>query len=332
MVKTKGILLYSGGLDSIIAAKLLLDQKIDLIGFHCILPYYPPDLDPENLQISIIAKEIGLKLHHYRCGMDYIEMLKNPAHGYGKNINPCIDCKMYFLKKAEKFMEEENADFIATGEVVGQRPMSQLKHTLNHIENSTNLKGRLLRPLSAKILNPTIVEEEGRVDRELLLDINGRGRKRQMELAAEYGITDYSSPSGGCLFTEMHIAARIRDLFKHHSRYNEIDMYLITVGRHYRLNDTTKIIVSRNESEGNELEKYRNYSDYIFIPRFSGPDVLVKGPLKPDDVNLISSITARYGKPKIDDNQIVMIDKDGNETVISAPDPITDKRLNSMRI
>lgn len=213
MKSVKCILLYSGGLDSLLAGKVLLDEGIDVTGLHCILPYYPPDVDTEDLKESIIAKQIGLKLVHYRCGDEYINMLKNPPHGYGKHINPCIDCKIFFINKAAEIMIETGSDFVATGEVVGQRPMSQYKNTLIHIENST-LKGRLLRPLSAKLLKPTIPEMNGIVNREKLYDISGRGRSRQIELAKYFGIKDYSSPAGGCLFTDSFISSRIKDLMK----------------------------------------------------------------------------------------------------------------------
>ena len=198
--KGKCILLYSGGLDSLLAGKILIDLNIEVIGFHCVLPYYPPDTDLEKLDISIYAKQIGLNLRYHRCGDEYIDILKNPPNGYGKHINPCIDCKIYFIKKAVELMQKTDADFVATGEVMGQRPMSQQKNSLNHIENNT-LKGKLLRPLSAKLLVPTIPEITGIVDREKLYDINGRGRSKQFELAKNFGIKNFSSPAGGCLFT-----------------------------------------------------------------------------------------------------------------------------------
>lgn len=327
----KCILLYSGGLDSIIAAKILLNQGIEVLGLHFILPYYPPDTDYENLKESINARNIGLKLIHYKCGNEYIDILKNPAHGYGKNVNPCIDCKIFFINKAIELMIKENADFIATGEVVGQRPMSQQKNTLIHIENST-IKGKLLRPLSAKLLNPTIPELEGTVDREQLFDISGRGRKRQLELAHKLGILNFSPPAGGCLFTDKFISARIIDLLKFQPDFNQSDLYVLKIGRHFRINPYLKIIVSRNEFETAELDKYENDGDYYFRPEFSGPSVSVKGILTDSDIKIINSIIFRYGKPSELENLISIYSKGSFYKCESAINSISDNILEKYRI
>lgn len=323
-MKVKGILLYSGGLDSLLAAKLLLNQGVELIGLHFILPFYPPDFDVSSLKAVQQAEQIGLKLEFYKCGAEYLEMLKNPLHGYGKNINPCIDCKIFFIKKAAEYMVKYNADFVASGEVVGQRPMSQLKHTLKHIEKSTGLKGRLLRPLSAKLLEPTLAETEGRIDRNKLLDINGRGRKRQLELAAEYGITDYSSPSGGCLFTDRNIASRIKDIFDNDNAIGETDIYSATLGRHYRTDGNAKVIVARNEKESRELEKLKDSADIMFYPVFSGPTVFVKGSITEEDEIMIAAFMAKYGKPEPDEKRVSMVCRDGNEYTIYAEERDTE--------
>ncbi len=317
-MKARGILLYSGGLDSLLAAKLLMEQDVELTGLQFILPFYPPDFDFEELHSVKQAKNIGLKLEFYKCGKEYLEMLKNPMHGYGKNINPCIDCKIFFIKKASEYMERYNADFVATGEVVGQRPMSQLKHTLKHIEKSTDLKGRLLRPLSAKILEPTAAEIEGKIDRSRLLDINGRGRKRQLELAAEYGITDYASPAGGCLFTDKNIASRIKDIFDHEDDINETDIYSATIGRHFRTDNNVKIIVSRNEKEGIELEKIKNNADCMIYPEFSGPTIFVKGDLNEKDKEIINAIMTKYGRPEVNEKRFYLVYKNNDRITLNA--------------
>ena len=229
-------------------------------------------------------------------------------------------------------MEEIGADFIASGEVVGQRPMSQMKNTLNHIINETKLNGRLLRPLSAKILKPTIVEENGIVNRDLLYDINGRSRKRQMELAAKFNIPEYSSPAGGCLFTDTGISRRVKDLFDYHKNYSPMDVYWLTIGRNFRIRKEVKIIVSRNEKENTMLEKSMKDADYFFMPRFRGPNVLVKGVLTRDDINLTTSIIARYGKPDVDDNEIFMYENGFMKEKLYCSDSISDDILNTMRI
>ncbi|MFC1670389.1 tRNA 4-thiouridine(8) synthase ThiI [Spirochaetota bacterium] len=332
MGKGKGIVLYSGGLDSLLAAKILIEQGIEVIGFHCILPFVAPDFDPQELKSSIIAKQNGIELSFYRCDRDYLEMVKNPPHGYGKNLNPCIDCKIFFIKKAIELMKETGADFIATGEVVGQRPMSQMKDTLNHIVNETELKGRLLRPLSAKLLKPTVVEENGIVIREKLFDINGRSRKMQMELAEKYNIEEFSSPAGGCFFTDAFISKRVKDLLDNHEDYTPADLYFITIGRNFRISPRTKIIVSRNEEESNNLKKYMDMANYFFEPNFSGPNVFVKGELVENDKNLISSIISRYGKVKSDEGEIFLFKKGILLEEIKSTHPIDDEELKKMSI
>lgn len=332
MPGVKGVILYSGGLDSILAAKLLLDQGIDLTGLYCILPFYPPDMNPEELESTKLAQQIGLKLEYYRCDKEYIEMVRAPAHGYGKHINPCIDCKLFFMKKAAELMANLNADFVATGEVVGQRPMSQLKHTLKHIEKVSGLKGRLLRPLSAKILEPTIPEIEGKVDRSSLLDISGRGRKRQMELAEIYGIQNYSHPAGGCLFTDRFFAIRLRDLFFHQDVVRATDIYLLTIGRHFRINESLKVIISRDEHESIELEKLSGFADYFIRPEFKGPSAFISGIIDRKNLDLISSIISRYGKVTDEEKRLTLISKDKTSSEISATPPVDDKIIESMRL
>jgi len=331
MKKVKCILLYSGGLDSLLVGKILIDMGIEVIGLHCILPYYAPDMDPELSKESIDAKQIGLNLMHYRCGKEYIEMLKNPPHGYGKHVNPCIDCKIFFINKAAEIMLETDADFVATGEVIGQRPMSQHKNTLNHIENST-LKGKLLRPLSAKLLKPTIPEMEGLIDRERLFDISGRGRTKQIELAKSMGITNFSSPAGGCLFTDQFISARVKDLINNSPDFEQTELYLLKIGRHFRINPSTKIVVSKNEIESKALEKYEKNSDYFFKPEFSGPSVYVKGILNDYDINIINSIICRYGKPSIEGSVVNIYSKGLLYRTITTVDSILESKLDKLRI
>ncbi|MDY6968894.1 MAG: tRNA 4-thiouridine(8) synthase ThiI [Spirochaetota bacterium] len=328
----KGILLYSGGLDSLLAAQILMEQDIEIIGVHFVLPFVSPHFDLAELPSSRFAKQIGLPIIFFRCTEDYMKMVENPLHGYGKLINPCIDCKIYFLRKASEIMHKENASFVATGEVVGQRPMSQMKHTLNHIEKETGLRGYLLRPLSAKLLRPTEAENDGIVNREKLLAINGRSRKEQIELANKYNISDYSSPAGGCQFTDKNMAKRVIDMFKYYPEYNMVDVYLLTIGRHYRLHDNVKIIVSRNENENLELMQFKEYADYIFMPDFRGPVIFVKGDLDDENLNIVGSIAKRYGKCDNDMWYIDIIQKDLNPRKLLITYKATDDLLNEIRI
>lgn len=301
----RGILLYSGGLDSLLAGKILLDEGVELIGYHFVLPFIAPDADLDALLPTKLATQIGLPVKHIRLDKDFMEMVKNPPHGYGKRINPCIDCKIYFLRYAAQALEKENALFVATGEVIGQRPMSQMKHMMRHIEKESGLEGKLLRPLSAKKLPPTEIEKAGIVNREHLFDISGRGRWRQIELAKKYGIVNYQSPAGGCLFTDVNIARRVKDLFIHHPDYSIIDVYLLRVGRHFRLSEHAKCIIARNEYENSELLKYKNYADHFFEPLFKAPCAFIKGNLSEESKKIVLATIARYGLPDDRNNTIV---------------------------
>lgn len=332
MSRGKGIVLISGGLDSLLAARVLMEQNIEIIGLYFILPFIEPDADPSTLPPVQCAAMNGIDVRTQRCGADYLEIIRNPEHGYGKHANPCIDCHLYFIRKAADMMREIGADFVATGEVVGQRPMSQMRHTLNHIEKSAGLKGRLLRPLSAKLLKLTIPEEEGIVNRDLLMGISGRGRKVQLQLAEEYNITGYESPSGGCLFTDAFISRRVKDLFGAKGSIDPVDLYLLTVGRHFRLHDCAKIIVSRNETENHALEKYRHTSDYFFVPSFRGPAVYIKGDLSERDMETVCAIMQRYGK--VDDGapQVSVYHKGNFLKTMRSSGVITDDQLERLRI
>ncbi len=328
----QGILLYSGGLDSLLAARVLMEQGLELLGVQFILPFTPPDSDPEESEAAHGARSIKLPLRFYRCGRDYVEMVRNPSHGYGKHVNPCIDCKIFFLRAAKGIMKDENASFVATGDVVGQRPMSQMKHMLLHIEKESGLRGYLLRPLSAKLLRPTLAESAGIVDRERLHGISGRSRSMQMELAKKYAITEYSSPAGGCLLTDAAMESRIRDFFHHYEDFTMMDFYLITIGRHYRLNESVKIIVGRNERENLELQKYRDTADLYLLPEFKGPVIWVRGDTDGEIVRRILSVMARYGTYN-EGNNVVRLYKKGVESgALSCSGPYTDKELDSMRI
>ena len=313
MMQKKGILLFSGGLDSLIAAQVLIEQGITVKAYNFMLPYEKPDYNPYQSAIAKSAHGFDMELNFVQLGDDYIKMLLAPPHGYGKNINPCIDCKILFLKKAKEIMIKENAAFIATGEVNGQRPMSQRKDMIIHIEKAAGLERMILRPLSARFFKPTMAEEAGIVNREALLDISGRGRKIQMEMANKYGFKDYATPAGGCLLTEPHYSARAKELFVSKKEITSRDLYLLRIGRHFRI-DGIKIIVARNAEETNILIDIKNSNDTLFSTQFQGPSIL-----SPDNSNLsdtvkktAAAIAARYGKPGPSNNEREVIIYSGN--------------------
>lgn len=330
MRKARGIVLYSGGLDSLIAAKLLMEAGAEVTAVNFVLPFVSPKADLSKSRAAFFASQIGLEVEFHRLGTDYIRMTMDPPNGYGKFMNPCIDCKIFFIKEAAEIMHQLGLDFVATGEVVGQRPMSQMRNNMNRIQKASGLEDRLLRPLSAKLLKPTLPETEGLINREFLLDINGRGRGRQMELARKYGIKEYASPAGGCCFAERYIAARIKDLY--HNSTDEItaaDMYLLTIGRHLQIPDGIKFIVSRNEEESIALSDFRD--GYIYMsPDFRGPSGLLKPPASQEQIRLAASIIAAYGKPDENESSVEIYEGGRLTEVIPVDRPADREKIKGM--
>ena len=291
--KIKAVSLLSGGLDSILAARVIMDQGIDVTGIFFSAPFWSSSEKEDNL-IKKAAEENGMEVMIIPVGEDYLDIIKNPKHGWGKHINPCIDCKIYMLQKAKEIMEKIGASFVVTGEVLGQRPMSQQKNSLNLIEKESGLKGRLVRALSAKLLDPTEPEIKGILDREKLADISGRTRKMQYELAKKYKVNLFSSPAGGCLLTEKIFEKRFKDLLKHNKDIKIDDITFLKYGRHYRFNDS-KIIVGRNEKENEFLLKNKYAGDLVFeVPEIGSPNTLLQGNKSDEAIKLAARLTALY--------------------------------------
>lgn len=253
-MQRRAVALFSGGLDSTLAIRLMQVQGIAVEAIHFTSPFFgvSPDSDCGKYDARRAAEMLGIPLTIQNLGEEYLEMLRNPFHGYGKAINPCIDCHAYFLRKAKEFMLATGADFVITGEVLGQRPMSQRRDALAIVERDGELQGLLLRPLSAKLLTLTVPEREGWVNREQLPSIKGRSRKIQIQLAAELGVKEYPNPAGGCLLTEVSYASKVRDIFDHSEKLAGRDFRLLRIGRHFRLDQQTRLIIGRDDRE-NEL-------------------------------------------------------------------------------
>ncbi len=232
MSRIKALALLSGGLDSTLATKLILQQGIEVKALNFVTPFCL--CGKGGCGAAEVAKELGIPIKIMIVGQEYLRILRKPKHGYGKNMNPCIDCRIFMLKKAKQQAKEMGASFIFTGEVLGERPMSQHVHALRLIEKEAGLEGKILRPLSAKLLKETEAEKKGLVSRERLLDINGRSRKRQFALAKHFMIANYPCPAGGCLLTCKEFASKLRDLFAHKTRVTLKDVSLLKVGRHFR--------------------------------------------------------------------------------------------------
>jgi tRNA-uridine 2-sulfurtransferase len=297
MTHVKAISLLSGGLDSILATELIRRQGIEVITFNVKTPFGIPKKDGSS-EATQAAEQLKVPLKVLCVEQDYLRMLRNPKHGYGKNLNPCVDCKIFILKKAKKYAKEIGADFLFTGEVLGERPMSQHGPALKTIAEEAGLKGKLLRPLSAKLLAETVAEKKGLVDRSKLLSIQGRSRKPQFELAKEYGITTFPSPAGGCLLTCEEYSKKLQDLFDNKKHISMTDIALLRVGRHFRLGKN-KIIVGRNEAENKFLTANKMRGDFFFeLSDVVGPTTLLQGPKTKLAIETAAKLTASYSDAK----------------------------------
>ena len=253
-----------------LAAELIRRQNIEVL---C-LTFTTPFFDAQKAQVA--AHQINLPLAVEDITAEHLQMLKSPRYGYGKNMNPCIDCHALMLKIAGRKMEGNGSDFIITGEVLGQRPMSQNKQSLYVVAKNSGYHDYILRPLSARLLDPIKAERENLIERSQLLSIQGRGRKDQMKLAADFGIVKYAPPAGGCLLTDPIFSRRLRDLFSHHVDHHIRDIEMLKYGRHFRIGDNCKIIVGRNNGDNEALKKLASPDDLILnMANFPGPLVLV---------------------------------------------------------
>lgn len=268
------------------------------------------------------AEQLGIKLHIIDIVEDYKDVLLNPKHGYGQNLNPCLDCKVFMVNRARQWMEEQDFDFLITGEVIGQRPMSQRKNTMPIVSRDSGANDRLLRPLCARNLAETLPEKEGWIDREKLFGFSGRSRKPQMALAEQFGFEDYAQPAGGCCFlTDASYSTKLQDMWDHRSsrNYELDDIMLLKVGRHVRPRPWFKLIIGREEGENNFMLGYKKQFSHLFCTSHTGPLVLIDGELRSEeDRELAARITARYGHGKNADSvDITLVDLEQNATDLS---------------
>lgn len=298
---TRALAMISGGLDSILAAKLMKDQGIDVIGV-CFKSHF---FDEESA--IKMTKQIDIPLKVVDFSEKHLELVKNPKYGYGKNMNPCIDCHSLMMNYSGKLLNELEADFIITGEVLNQRPMSQNKVSLELVQNYSGYADKILRPLCAKNLPPTKMELEGIVNRENLLDISGRSRKIQMALADKWGIKEYPSPAGGCKLTEPNYSDRLRDLLKYNNEPEDRELDILRIGRQFRMTPKAKIISTRTKIEGDEVKEYLKKEDLVFMCKeFNGSMIIIIGEPSEEDIELAARISGRYSKGK-DEEKIKII-------------------------
>jgi len=289
MVKAVGLI--SGGLDSMLAVKILQQQGIEVIGVAFKSPFF------EVKRAKKTASILGIPLKVVDITEDLIPIIRAPKHGRGSEMNPCIDCHALMVKKAGELMREIGAQFVFTGEVLGQRPFSQTKRAMRTVEEESGMVGLLLRPLSAKRLPPTIPEKEGWVKRECLLGLWGRGRKEQIELAQRFGINEAPQPAGGCLLTDPAFSRRLKDLLDYKEALERRDLELLKIGRHFRISPTTKLIVGRKEGENAKLRELSTKEDLLLeLQNFGSPVGLIPSGGRESDLPLACGIYLRYAR------------------------------------
>ncbi len=328
-IQRKAIALISGGLDSMLAVKVIQEQGVHVEGVNfftgfCVEGHThairKKDRNKQKRNNSLwVAEQLGIKLNIVDISQEYKDIVLNPKHGYGANLNPCLDCKIFMvqkanamLNKARQIAEDKGFDFIITGEVIGQRPKSQRKDTMPVIARESGADDRLLRPLCARNLPPTLPEREGWVDRDKLYDFSGRNRKPQMALARQFGLDDFAQPAGGCCFlTDENYSKKLADLWTAQGRkdYELDDIMLLKVGRHIRPAPHFKLIISREEGENNFLEGYKKQFHHMRVTSHGGPLTLVDGNPSDEDLELAAQIMARFSQGKTADEVTVQIEK-----------------------
>ena len=331
----KAVALLSGGLDSSLAAKVVMEQGIELEALNFMTVFCTCTNTGETCLASQKAVEaLGIPLKVLNVSEEYLDVVRHPKHGYGSNMNPCIDCRIFMLKKARTYMEETGSAFIVTGEVLGQRPMSQRRDAMRLIEKEAELDGLILRPLSAKLLPPSTPEKEGWVDRERLLKIQGRSRKPQIQLAVHFGIRDYPCPAGGCLLTDPGFAKRMKDLILHQPDFSLNDVHLLKLGRHFRLSLKSKLVVGRNEEENQKIQTFSKEGDILFkVARYPGPLSLLRGEGEEGEIERAAAITARYGKARdLKKVEVIYTKMKGNGERSLSISPVSENEIERLII
>jgi tRNA-specific 2-thiouridylase len=330
----KAIALYSGGLDSTLAILAVMKQGIDVTAvvfmnhFGCSIG----DKSSCSKDPFAASEKFGFKVKMSHLSDKFFDIVKNPKFGHGKNMNPCMDCRILMLKEAKVMMEMTGADFLVTGEVLGQRPMSQRRDTFPVIDREADVKGLVLRPLSAKLLKITIPEEKGLVDRDKLYAFNGRSRKPQMALADEFGLTEYPAPAGGCLLTEPNYSFRLKELLTFDADPSFKDINFLRVGRHFRISPDCKVIVGRKQDENDAILSLAEDGDYtMHVPGYGSPVTYISGTPDEEHLNIAASLCARYSDAKGLDEVKVAV-KRGDELFDLIVKPADDETLSKYSI
>ncbi|MDA8098785.1 MAG: thiamine biosynthesis protein [Nitrospiraceae bacterium] len=325
----EAIALISGGLDSIIAARLVREQGFHVTGLYFTSAFSKSYGNEHHTHAALASRSAGIDLRIIDLGQPYIDLIRTPRHGYGKNINPCIDCKIHMLQQARTVMEEVGSPFVITGEVLGQRPMSQRRDTLNVIERESGLRGRILRPLSAALLPPSQAEQDGVIDRSRFLGISGRGRTVQLQLAERYNLQGFSAPAGGCLLTDKNFAEKLRDLFGDKEVVTSRDIRLLILGRHFKFGKDTRIVLGRNSRENEILLDLADEGYDLFTPhQFPGPVAVLDGPDTPEIRQAVGRLILIYSKSVTGSHRMIRC----NNEIFDPGDPLPIEALPVRKI
>lgn len=306
--------LLSGGLDSMLAARVLQEQGLAVTGVTFVTPFFG------SARGEAAAARLGIPHKVVNITAPHLAMVKDPPHGYGRNMNPCIDCHAMMFAQAGRLLDEAGGGLLFSGEVLGQRPMSQNVKALRVVAEQSGYQDRIVRPLSAKLLPETSPEQEGLVDRERLLDIQGRSRKRQMELAEGYGLTEYPSPGGGCLLTDPGFSLRLRELLEQQPEADDVDVNLLKYGRHFRLASGRKLVVGRHRQDNEEIEKLAQGRFAVLqASDFPGPLSLLAAGADAEEMQQAAGITVRYGKGAgSGEVEVLVVSPDGESLTVTA--------------
>jgi len=326
----KAVGMISGGLDSSLAAKIVKDLGVEVYGVYFAMPWGCCD----KIKAIEVAQQIGIKFIVLQLDERYLEIVRNPKFGYGTAMNPCRDCRIHMFSRAAQYMRHIEADFVFTGEVLGQRPMSQLRESMKLIEQHAGLSGKLLRPLCAQLLEPTQIEESGLIDRTQLLKISGRGRREQIKLAGTSNLT-YNTPAGGCLLTDKNFAKRMKDTLDHGYR-NFRETIALKWGRHFRLNKDFKAVLGRDEEENDVLVRHAYINDYIVqLKNKLGPTLILKGPLPSAEIiSLCGGLIQKFSRYKdAAPEEIIYWPKHNkNESYVLVAHPVGDTQIDTWKI
>jgi tRNA-uridine 2-sulfurtransferase len=332
-VNKKAVALFSGGLDSMLAIRMMLEQGIEVHALYFYFVFSHGKRDESEKYIKKFTEPLNVPVKIIDGTYELLAMIKNPQYAVGKNINPCIDCRIFTLIRAGEYMKEIGASFIVTGEVLGERPLSQRLEALKLIDRESGLGGLIVRPLSAKLLEPTEPEKQGILDRNKLMDIEGRRRVQQISLAKKLGIEDYQNPAGGCLLTDKGFSARLRDFLKYSPEADIRDLELLKIGRHFRISDDLEFIVGRDEKENNELMSFAKDNDHILdIIDVPGPAGLARGKVTDKDMAIMASILARYSDSNGNNANVSYKMLPGDEWKSFLASPAPKDLLDSLRI